>query len=446
MIPYGESPLAGALKKSKEILNKNNRNYIILFSAGVETCGGNPVSTAKELKSEGYISRIFCIGFGENNLLREIAKNTSGIYYNVTQFTSLKSEILKEIYGKNYNVAFSQSKAVFSGKIGYRNFIKKKLQVPAYGTEMTLKDLQGNIVRKMKYWRGIIENIPPGKYIIQLTNSGQNQQDSIIIRPGDFIIKNFIFDIETGNLTFKHLIEGAPEGKAYGTFTQINHENGETIYTGTRWSGTLQDLPIAKYTIIATNSSITKKKTIILKPNKTEEVTFSFSLKTGRIAYKCFMDTEKRKIAYGTTVKIFRLPIEELAFESSDQWRGTTSLIPPGNYRIEGEYQGIVKKENVYVAPDSTVNYDFIFNIRKIKLSYKCYRNKAKSPANGTIMEIFNSKGVLVEQLQGWRGSILLPEGSYLLRAQYQGKLISRNIDLFLKESSTFEQEFYFSQ
>jgi len=446
LIPNGESPLAQALISSKELLGRNNKNYIVLISAGIENCGGNPVDAARTLLNDGYISKIFCIGFGENNLMNEIARNANGIYYNIAQFSSLKNELVTAIYGEENISSHGDNTRQNFGKLGYRSFIKKSLRYPAYGTNMVLKDMNGNVFRKMSYWRGILENIPPGTYVIEVSNGDETHTDTIRINAGDFPIQNYEFDIETGTLSFRHLIKGAPEGRAYGTFTQINHENGETVYTGSRWSGEIPNLPIANYVILASNSSINKEKTVTIRPNTTTEVVFNFELSTGRIAYKCFLDPEKRRIAYGTIVRILRLPIEELAFENREQWRGTTSLIPPGNYRIEGEYQGNIKKEEVYVGPDSTVNYDFIFNIKKIKFSYKCYRNQKNSPANGTIVEIINSTGLLVERLQGWRGALNLTEGSYTIRAQYQGKLLTRNIQLSLDKGAAQEEEFYFGQ
>jgi len=446
LLPFGESPLAQAIATARNVLPKNTDNHIILISAGMETCGGDPLDAAIKLKNERIISRIFCIGFGEDNLLQDIASNTEGTYYNINQFKSLKNELFQAIYGYEYDNDSNRDQKSQLAKIGYRSFIKASLQYPAYGTKMLLRDMEGNDLNNMNYWRGIIEDISPGYYVLMISNSDQIQIDSIKIEPQEFLIRNYEFEIETGNLTFQHLIKGAPEGRAYGTFTVVKHENGETVFTGTQWSGELQNLPIGRYIITASNSSIIMEQEAQVTERSSAETIFNFELSTGRVAYRCFLDPEKRKIAYGTVVKIFRLPIEELAFENSEQWRGTTSLIPPGDYRIEGEYQGVIKKDNVYIGPDSTINYDFVFNVKKIKLSYRCYRNKQNSPANSTILEIFNSSGALVERLQGWRGSSNLTEGSYLLRAQYQGKIISRDVQLLLQDGATQDQEFYFTQ
>jgi hypothetical protein len=87
--PTGWTPIANSFKKAAEILSKYQgdayNNSILLISDGKETCDGNPINVAKELKNSGMNVTANVIGFdvgGEDEKqLQEIAKNGAGEYF-----------------------------------------------------------------------------------------------------------------------------------------------------------------------------------------------------------------------------------------------------------------------------------------------------------------------------------------------------------------------------
>jgi Ca-activated chloride channel family protein len=85
--PRGFTPIAGALEEAKAAFTgkEGDANRIVLVSDGVETCGGDPVRVARELKREGISVTVDIVGFDiENNAdadrLREIAEVSGGEY------------------------------------------------------------------------------------------------------------------------------------------------------------------------------------------------------------------------------------------------------------------------------------------------------------------------------------------------------------------------------
>ncbi|TDQ43036.1 VWA domain-containing protein [Aureibacillus halotolerans] len=86
--PAGWTPMAKALKDSMDDLegldSKVNTNLIFLVSDGIETCDGDPVSVANELKQSDIQPLVNVIGFdvdeeGEQQL-KEVAESADGIF------------------------------------------------------------------------------------------------------------------------------------------------------------------------------------------------------------------------------------------------------------------------------------------------------------------------------------------------------------------------------
>ncbi|TDQ43030.1 vWA domain-containing protein [Aureibacillus halotolerans] len=86
--PSGWTPMAKALedaKKDLEGLDKEaNTNLIFLVSDGIETCGGDPVSAAKELKDSDIQPLVNVIGFNVDEegqqQLKDVAKSADGVF------------------------------------------------------------------------------------------------------------------------------------------------------------------------------------------------------------------------------------------------------------------------------------------------------------------------------------------------------------------------------
>ncbi len=102
--PTGWTPIADSLKKAETILNKypkeQNNNSILLLSDGEETCGGDPIETARRLKESGLNVHVNVIGFDvvgmEEKQLQAIANAGGGEY-----FSAKKQEDIEKAFQKH---------------------------------------------------------------------------------------------------------------------------------------------------------------------------------------------------------------------------------------------------------------------------------------------------------------------------------------------------------
>lgn len=84
--PTGWTPIEGALREAGETFSghEGETNRVILVSDGIETCGGDPVSAAEELRRSGVAVTIDVVGFGvsddDTEQLRDIAAAGGGEY------------------------------------------------------------------------------------------------------------------------------------------------------------------------------------------------------------------------------------------------------------------------------------------------------------------------------------------------------------------------------
>jgi len=99
----GWTPIADSLKKAEGVFTgldaTKNNNYVYIVSDGVETCGGNPVSMAKEINTSGIKAIVNVIGFNVDsnsaNNLRSIATAGAGSFY-LANTTSELNKIINE--------------------------------------------------------------------------------------------------------------------------------------------------------------------------------------------------------------------------------------------------------------------------------------------------------------------------------------------------------------
>ncbi len=115
----GYTPIAYSLEMASQDFSQGeeNNNMIVLVSDGLETCGGDPVMVAKELKAKGYHIKVYSIGFDVDSETRKqleaIALATDGAYYDAKNADQLKKSLeeIKERSFEQYEASGEEIKA-----------------------------------------------------------------------------------------------------------------------------------------------------------------------------------------------------------------------------------------------------------------------------------------------------------------------------------------------
>ncbi len=448
--PKGSSPIGESLVFAGKILRKGLKNYLLLISDGIENCGGNPLLAAKNLVQSKKVVKIHTIGFdttlSKTLLLKNIAEAGNGSYFHSDDYEQLfQSFTAPELSFENEEIINPIPEKEL-GNISYKCFIEKNGGFPAYGSEISIMDEGGNIINTQFHWKGIIEDVTPDIYTITVKHADSLQKKEITVFPNQTAYQSFVFKSETGNISYKNYILGSRDNMAYGTIIKIIHINGETVYTGNKWEGTIENLPVGRYKVQSQNSGISLIKDVTTEKGKTADIIFEFPLKTGLISYQCFLDSAMQKPAYGINLKIFKMPIDEIVHQDSTRWRGITKQLPAGDYIISGMLLGKVINEKVRVSANSTTFYDLIFNIKQVSLVYECYRNLENDPANGAVVSVIDAGGNEIDMAVGWRGSFTLPVGNYDLNISYQDIKKRQRVNLLPSMSDIVPIKIYITE
>ncbi len=101
--PTGWTPIADSLEKASDILIKNSQqgddNSILLISDGKETCDGDPVAKAAELKnSDGIITNViaFDVEGDVKNQLKNISQSGGGTFYSANSMQEMFDALAQE--------------------------------------------------------------------------------------------------------------------------------------------------------------------------------------------------------------------------------------------------------------------------------------------------------------------------------------------------------------
>jgi Mg-chelatase subunit ChlD len=120
--PLGQTPIAYALNQAAhDFGDARNDRTLVLVTDGIESCGGDPVQAARELREQGIM--VHLIGFGLGNAadedtasLRAVADASGGRYVTAGSAEELK-EALVQTVGTTYNV-LKGSTVVANGSLG----------------------------------------------------------------------------------------------------------------------------------------------------------------------------------------------------------------------------------------------------------------------------------------------------------------------------------------
>lgn len=94
--PAGWTPIEGSLNAAAEEFagEEDAANRVVIVTDGIETCGGNPVAAARELKESGVAVTVDVVGFAledgsQAEALRRVAEVTGGEYADARNATEL---------------------------------------------------------------------------------------------------------------------------------------------------------------------------------------------------------------------------------------------------------------------------------------------------------------------------------------------------------------------
>jgi hypothetical protein len=120
--PLGQTPIAYALNQAaRDFGTLQNDRALVLVTDGIESCGGDPVWAARELREQGIM--VHLIGFGLGNVADEDAASLQAIAYasGGRYVTAGSAEELKEALAQTVATSFSVFKGsteVANGSLG----------------------------------------------------------------------------------------------------------------------------------------------------------------------------------------------------------------------------------------------------------------------------------------------------------------------------------------
>jgi len=120
--PLGQTPIAYALNQAaRDFGTQRDDRALVLVTDGIESCGGDPVQAARELRDQGIM--VHLIGFGLGNAadedaasLQAVANASGGRYVTAGSAEELK-EALAQTVATSYSVFKGRTK-VASGSLG----------------------------------------------------------------------------------------------------------------------------------------------------------------------------------------------------------------------------------------------------------------------------------------------------------------------------------------
>ncbi len=123
--PKGETPLVYSALQAPADLKSLGGGTVILITDGEESCKGDPVKAAADLKASGLDIRLSIVGFALNNPrtqseLAGFAQGTGGAFYSAQSGQALADALLVAATSKfSYAVFDAAGKQVAAGEIGY---------------------------------------------------------------------------------------------------------------------------------------------------------------------------------------------------------------------------------------------------------------------------------------------------------------------------------------
>lgn len=123
--PLGQTPIAYALEQAgRDFGTRDDDRAVVLVTDGIESCGGDPVSAARELRDQGIIVHVIGFGLGsaadeDTASLQSIALASGGRYVTAGSAEELKAAVAQTV-ATSYSV-YKGSTEIASGSLGSGN-------------------------------------------------------------------------------------------------------------------------------------------------------------------------------------------------------------------------------------------------------------------------------------------------------------------------------------
>lgn len=195
----GATPIAKSLKKAKEVVkNEKGKKTLILITDGLETCGGDPVATAKSLRQSASDLKIFVVGFGikeeKEDELISISAAGGGSYYTAQNAKQLAQSLKNINTQENSRLLFSDD---FNGNSlknhwkvinpnpdnmiveeGYLQIITETFKKGSFTSPVNFLLLNKKLPKQYEITLKIVHNAPSDPYVgagISLYKDDDNQ-------------------------------------------------------------------------------------------------------------------------------------------------------------------------------------------------------------------------------------------------------------------------------
>lgn len=276
--PKGRSPIAAALKEAAKHLPTENA-HILLVSDGIESCKGDPCTTAKQLVEENPSLQIDVVGFRAEKeaQLECIAENGRGAFVVATDTERLKT-LLAGVQAKAINITEAAKPT--------RTLIDKKsqpgsveLNILAEGNPEPLRANYSvyypdgtNVVNFAARTR-VTEYLPPGDYRVKAIWQSIEKSENVTIHSGKATPLTFNIG-PTGEIVANALNKNnQPVAVNYALYTL----KGEFISRNVLQESIKTRLAVGEYRIKAILDKKTLETTVKVTKDAVTNYTFNFT-------------------------------------------------------------------------------------------------------------------------------------------------------------------------
>ena len=205
--PVGWTPIGNALRlagKTFGVLQKEDKNIILLVSDGVETCNTDPLGAARELQDMGLKIQIDVIGFDLEPVAKEqlmkVAEIGGGKYYNA-QTSEEFDKVMIDWFKESQN-----SQAALGCKVASANSFIACVANRQNATSTYLIYLQSSVLNGYKEHYGVTAVV--GQDTTAKINKAMKQMNGYFKKAGDLFSTSSNMAIEEWNANYEKLKSG----------------------------------------------------------------------------------------------------------------------------------------------------------------------------------------------------------------------------------------------